>query len=57
MSLSDDDHACPVCGGPMRLVTTIRRVPGEQNSRGPVQAVWSLHDRNYRCPKPGESTH
>ena len=30
MSLSDDDHACPVCGGPMRLVTTIRRVPGEQ---------------------------
>jgi hypothetical protein len=30
MSLSNTDHACPVCGRPMRLLTTIRRVPGEQ---------------------------
>jgi hypothetical protein len=30
MSLIDNDHACPVCGRPMRLLTTIRRVPGEQ---------------------------
>jgi hypothetical protein len=30
MSLSNNDHACPVCGRPMRLLTTIRRVPGEQ---------------------------
>jgi C4-type Zn-finger protein len=30
MSLSHNDHACPVCGRPMRLLTTIRRVPGEQ---------------------------
>ena len=30
MSISHNDHACPVCGRPMRLLTTIRRVPGEQ---------------------------
>jgi C4-type Zn-finger protein len=30
MSPSDDELACPVCGRPMRLLTIIRRVPGEQ---------------------------
>jgi hypothetical protein len=30
MSLTDNDLICPVCGNPMRLMTVIRRVPGEQ---------------------------
>jgi C4-type Zn-finger protein len=30
MNLSDDDLVCPVCDQPMRLLATIRRVPGEQ---------------------------
>jgi C4-type Zn-finger protein len=30
MNLSKDDLLCPVCSKPMRLMTIIRRVPGEQ---------------------------
>jgi hypothetical protein len=30
MNLCDDDLLCPVCGRPMRLLATIRRVPDGQ---------------------------
>jgi hypothetical protein len=29
MTLCNNDLLCPVCSEPMRLLTTIRRVPGE----------------------------
>jgi C4-type Zn-finger protein len=56
MSLSNTDHACPVCGRPMRLLTTIRRVPGEQTLVLQCRPC-GLSTTETVEPKPGESTH
>jgi C4-type Zn-finger protein len=57
MSLSNLDHACPVCGRPMRLPTAIRRVPGEQTLVLQCRPCGLSTIETIDAPKPGESTH
>ena len=56
MSLSNNDHACPVCGQLMRLLTTIRRMPGEQTLVLQCRPCGLSTTETVDAPKPGEST-
>jgi hypothetical protein len=49
MNLCNNDHACPVCGRPMRLLTTIRHVPDEQTLV--LQCRPCGLSTNCRCPR------
>jgi hypothetical protein len=55
MSLGNTDHACPVCGRPIRLLTTIRRVPGEQTLVPQCRPCDLSTTETVDAPKPGES--
>jgi C4-type Zn-finger protein len=57
MSLSDNDLACPVCGRPMRLLTIIRRVPGEQTLVLQCRPCGLSTTNTVDAPKLGETTH
>jgi C4-type Zn-finger protein len=57
MSLSDNELACPVCGRSMRLLTIIRRVPGEQTFVLQCRPCGLSTTQTTEAPRPGESTH
>jgi len=50
MNLCNNDYACPVCGRPMRLLTTIRHVPDEQT------LVLQYHACGYALANKGHYT-
>jgi uncharacterized Zn finger protein len=52
-----DELACPVCGRPMRLLTVIRRVPGEQTLVLQCRPCGLSTTSTVETPKLGETTH
>jgi hypothetical protein len=57
MSPSDDELACPVCSKPMRLLTTIRRVPGEQTFVLQCKPCGLSTTKTVEGPGPRDTTH
>ena len=57
MQLSDNDLVCPVCSQPMRLLTIIRRVSGEQTFVLQCKPSGLSTAKTVDGAGPGDATH
>jgi transcription elongation factor Elf1 len=58
MDLCHNDFLCPVCSKPMRLLTTIRRMPGEQTLVLQCKPCGLSTTKTVEGPGPrGDATH
>jgi hypothetical protein len=57
MDLCHNDFLCPVCSKPMRLLTTIRRMPGEQTLVLQCRPCGLSTTKTVEGPGPRDTTH
>jgi hypothetical protein len=57
MNLCHNDFLCPVCSKPMRLLTTIRRMPGEQTLVLQCKPCGLSTTKKVEEPGPRDTTH